>query len=68
MLRIRFCLEDILKEKNITQKQLAEMTGIREPSISTMKVNNRKVNLEHLAKIIEVLDEKDFNRWFKIEE
>jgi transcriptional regulator with XRE-family HTH domain len=53
---IRIRLKDILEENKIKQKQLAEMTGIRESTISDICRGSRTVmNFEHIAKIAEVL-------------
>lgn len=53
---IRIRLKDLLEENKIKQKQLAEMTGIRESTISDICRGSRTVmNFEHIAKIAEVL-------------
>jgi putative transcriptional regulator len=55
-------LKDLLKSRGITQKQLAEMTGIHESTISDMIRDYRTaLNKEHLDKIMDVLEIKDFN-------
>lgn len=58
--RVRIRLKELLDERNIKQKQLAEMTGIRESTISDIVRGSRTVmNFEHLAKIAEALEIKD---------
>lgn len=53
----RFKLKEVLEQKRITQKELAEMTGIREATISDMSNDTRSVyNKKHIAKIMDVLD------------
>ncbi|WP_196600993.1 helix-turn-helix domain-containing protein [Pectinatus frisingensis] len=53
---IRIRLKDLLEKNKIKQKQLAEMTGIRESTISDICRGSRTVmNFEHIAKIAEVL-------------
>jgi transcriptional regulator with XRE-family HTH domain len=57
---IRIRLKELLEENKIKQKQLAEMTGIRESTISDICRGSRTVmNFEHIAKIAEVLKIKD---------
>lgn len=46
-----------LKQQNMTQKELAKETGLRESTISEMANNTRGViNKEQLALIMEALD------------
>jgi transcriptional regulator with XRE-family HTH domain len=50
-------LREILTHKGITQKELAEMTNIREATISEIANNSRNViNKIHLAKIMDALN------------
>jgi putative transcriptional regulator len=50
-------IRDILRDKNMTQKELAELAGIREATLSEMASNSRSViNKVHLAKIMDALD------------
>jgi DNA-binding Xre family transcriptional regulator len=58
MRRVEIKLKDILKERNIEQKQLAEMTGLTERTISEL-VNNKvkrvpKDALEKIANALEI--------------
>ena len=49
-------LKEVLAEREITQKQLAEQSGIRANAISEMVNNQRQtINKEQLAKVCEVL-------------
>ena len=58
--KVRIRLKELLDERDIKQKQLAEMTGIRESTISDIVRGSRTViNYEHLAKIAEALEIKD---------
>lgn len=50
-------LDRLLTEKNMTQRELARLTGIRVPSINEMYHNQTvRLPLDNLAKICEVLD------------
>lgn len=62
-MEITIKLKDILKEKNITQKELAEMTGLREATISELANNSRNaINKDHLILIMKALNITDLNR------
>ena len=52
-------LKEILAERNITQKQLVEMTGLRPAAISEL-VNNQRTSITkvHITKICEALEIK----------
>jgi putative transcriptional regulator len=57
-----FKLREILKRKGVTQKELAEMTGIREATISEMVNDSRSVyNKEHIVKVMDALHIEDLN-------
>lgn len=57
---IRLKIKEILEERNITQKKLSEMSGIRESTISDIVRGSRTViNFEHLSKIAEALEITD---------
>ncbi|MFJ5625457.1 helix-turn-helix domain-containing protein [Peribacillus loiseleuriae] len=50
-------LNDLLKEKGISQRELSRQTGIRQPTISEMCLNRSKsLPVENLNVICEVLD------------
>lgn len=58
--RFNFKLKDVLEKRGITQKELAEITGIREATISEMSNDSRTVyNKKHLIKIMETLNITD---------
>ena len=62
MATVKLKLDSILKNRKMTQKELSEITEIREATISVI-VRNRvdKINLEHLATIMTKLNITDFN-------
>ena len=49
-------LKEVLVEREITQKQLVEMTGLRPAAVSEL-VNNQRtsINKDHIARICEAL-------------
>lgn len=56
-------LKHLLKEKNVTQKELAEKTGLREATISEIANNARStINKKQLIAIMKALNVKDLNR------
>ncbi|MED4841560.1 helix-turn-helix transcriptional regulator [Weizmannia sp. CD-2023] len=56
-------LKELLKEKNITQKELAEMTGLREATISEIANNARTtINKEQLLLIMKTLGVKELSK------
>lgn len=59
---VRTKLKEIMKERNITQTQLSEMSGIRQGAISEMVRDIKDtINKRHLAKIMAALEITDFN-------
>lgn len=53
-------ITDRLAERNMTQKELAEITGIRPAAISELCNNQRtSINRDHLTKIAEALEIED---------
>lgn len=69
MVIIHFKLKEILKQRNMTQKELSQKSGIRESAISDI-VNNKRtgVNKVHLGKIINVLGIVDINELLELKE
>ncbi|WP_423410238.1 helix-turn-helix domain-containing protein [Heyndrickxia sp. MSNUG] len=68
MKRILITLDKVLAEKNKTQKELAEITGIRPAAISELYNNQRKsINKEHLEKIADALGIEDIRELIAIE-
>lgn len=54
---IKLKVKELLEERNITQKKLAQMSGIRESTVSDIVRGTRTViNFEHLSKIAEALE------------
>ncbi|MGE7091700.1 helix-turn-helix domain-containing protein [Lysinibacillus sp. NPDC048646] len=67
MLEIQLNLKKILSERGITQKELAEKTGLRQNIISEIANNQRQIIYrEHVAKIIEYLEISDMNEIFEL--
>ncbi len=59
----------MLEERNITQKKLAQISGIRESTISDIVRGTRKViNFEHLSKIAEALEIDNISQLIDFEE
>lgn len=53
---IRIYLKELLSQKNLTQAELAQQTGIRPSTICDIYHNNiDRINLRHLEKICTVL-------------
>lgn len=60
---IKLKIKELLEERNITQKKLAQMSGIRESTISDIVRGTRTViNFEHLSKIAEALKIRDIDQ------
>ena len=55
-------VKDILEQRNITQLQLAEMTGIRAAGISDICRNQQKaINRDHIVRIAKALNIEDIS-------
>lgn len=60
MINIR--LKELLKEKEMTQKELSEATGLRPTTISEIARNNRTtINKEHLEIVMKALGVKEIS-------
>jgi len=58
----RIKLKEALEKTDMTQSELAELTGLRRATISEMAQNTRTVmNKSHLAKVMDALDITDLN-------
>lgn len=58
---------DILKERNITQKELSALTGINRNQIQRICSNQHtSINKKHLAMIAKALKIEDLNDLFEI--
>lgn len=54
---VKLKVKEAIEARGITQKKLAEMSGIRESTISDIVRGTRTViNFEHLSKIAEALE------------
>lgn len=54
---VKLKVKDALDKRELSQKRLAEMSGIRESTISDIVRGTRTViNFEHLSKIAEALE------------
>lgn len=68
MKTIRVCLSDILKEKDMTQKELSELTGIQPSQISMMcRDAGTSINKSYIEKIAEVLEIDDIRKLIVLE-
>ena len=68
-LRIVIKLKDLLRQRGMTQKELAQITNLREATISELVNSERRViNKEHVTKIAEVLQIKDIRELVDFEE
>lgn len=55
-------VKEIIEERNITQLQLSEMTGIRRAGINEICRNqNKAINRDHIVKIAEALGIKNIS-------
>jgi putative transcriptional regulator len=69
MKQIVIKLDKVLAGRNKTQKELAELTGIRPAAISELYNNQRKsINKEHLEKIAVALQITDIRELIVIED
>ena len=60
--------KDALEKRELSQKRLAEMSGIRESTISDIVRGTRTViNFEHLSKIAEALEITDIRELIDFE-
>lgn len=67
--QIKLKVKELLEEREITQKKLAQMSGIRESTISDIVRGTRTViNFEHLSKVAEVLEIDNISQLIDFEE
>ena len=67
--KVRLKVKELLEERNITQKKLAQISGIRESTISDIVRGTRTViNFEHLSKIAEALEIDNISQLIDFEE
>ena len=67
--KVKLKVKELLEERNITQKKLAQISGIRESTISDIVRGTRTViNFEHLSKIAEALEIDNISQLIVFEE
>ena len=67
--KVKIKVKELLEERNITQKKLAQISGIRESTISDIVRGTRTViNFEHLSKIAEALEIDNISQLIDFEE
>jgi putative transcriptional regulator len=67
LVKLRVKLDEVLKDRNMSQKELAELTGIRPAAISELYNNQRKsINREHIEKIAAALNISDISELITI--
>ena len=67
--KVKLKVKELLEERNITQKKLAQISGIRESTISDIVRGTRTVlNFEHLSKIAEALEIDNLSQLIDFEE
>lgn len=67
--KVKLKVKELLEERNITQKKLAQIFGIRESTISDIVRGTRTViNFEHLSKIAEALEIDNISQLIDFEE
>ena len=67
--QIKLRVKELLEEREITQKKLAQMSGIRESTISDIVRGTRTViNFEHLSKVAEALEIDNISQLIDFEE
>lgn len=65
---VKLKVKEAIEARGITQKKLAEMSGIRESTISDIVRGSRTViNFEHLAKIAQALEVSDITELIDFE-
>ena len=66
---VKLRVKELLDEKGITQKKLAELAGVRESTKSDIVRGSRTViNFEHLSKIATALEISDIRKIIDLEE
>lgn len=67
--KVKLKVKELLEERNITQKKLAQISGIRESTMSDIVRGTRTViNFEHLSKIAEALEIDNISQLIDFEE
>lgn len=67
MAELKIKLKHVLLEREISQLELAEMTGLTRTVISELATNKRRsINKEHITKVIQALNITDMNEIFEL--
>ena len=67
--KVKLKVKELLEERNITQNKLAQISGIRESTLSDIVRGTRTViNFEHLSKIAEALEIDNISQLIDFEE
>ena len=65
---VKLKVKEVLEKRGLSQKKLAEMSGIRESTISDIVRGTRTViNFEHLSKIAKALEVTDIRELIDFE-
>lgn len=64
---VKLKVKEAIEERGITQKKLAEMSGIRESTVSDIVRGRTVINFEHLSKIAEALEVSDITELIDFE-
>ncbi|WP_181349360.1 helix-turn-helix transcriptional regulator [Thalassobacillus sp. CUG 92003] len=68
-MKLKFNLEEIMKEHGVTGTQVAEETGLRPQTVSELRRNIREnIHKEHIATLMNYFGEYDIDKWFTIEQ
>ncbi|MBY0094916.1 helix-turn-helix transcriptional regulator [Priestia aryabhattai] len=66
--KARTRLKEVLEERNMMQKDLVELTGMRPNAISSLfRGHIERISLDHLSKIASALDIEDMNELIVLE-
>lgn len=66
---VKLKVKEALESRKLSQKKLAEMSGIRESTISDIVRGTRTgINFEHLSKIAEALEVTDIRELIDFED
>lgn len=69
MFKVKIKLKDVLKERNITQKQLEKMSGVHQARISKLiREDRQEINLVMIEKIAAALNITDLSELIGLEE
>ncbi|WP_145409264.1 helix-turn-helix domain-containing protein [Paenibacillus xylanexedens] len=69
MLKVKIKIKEVLKQRNLTQKQLESMSGVSQARISKLtKEDRQEVNLEMLTRIAAALGITDISELIQFEE